>query len=50
MAPAFRSPRIDNGYDISDYPDIDSMFRTLYDMERLIDYLCNHDHPRVLRA
>lgn len=36
LSPVFRSPQDDNGYDISDYQDIDPMFGNLEDMERLI--------------
>ncbi|HIW84176.1 MAG TPA: alpha-glucosidase [Candidatus Dorea gallistercoris] len=36
LSPVYRSPQDDNGYDISDYQDIDPMFGTLEDMERLI--------------
>ena len=36
LSPVFRSPQDDNGYDISDYQDIDPMFGTLSDMENLI--------------
>ncbi|MFW5694877.1 MAG: glycoside hydrolase family 13 protein [Alkalispirochaeta sp.] len=36
MGPVFRSPQVDNGYDISDYRDIDPIFGTLADMDRLI--------------
>jgi oligo-1,6-glucosidase len=36
MGPVFRSPQVDNGYDISDYRDIDPLFGTLADMEALI--------------
>lgn len=36
LSPVTRSPQADNGYDISDYQDIDSMFGTLADMEELI--------------
>ena len=36
LSPVYRSPQDDNGYDISDYQDIDPMFGTLSDMERLI--------------
>lgn len=32
----YRSPQYDNGYDISDYKDIDPMFGTMNDMENLI--------------
>lgn len=36
LSPVFRSPQDDNGYDISDYQDIDPMFGTLSDMDELI--------------
>ena len=36
LSPVYCSPQDDNGYDISDYQDIDPMFGTLEDMERLI--------------
>ena len=36
ISPVYRSPQDDNGYDISDYQDIDPMFGTLSDMEELI--------------
>lgn len=36
LSPVCRSPQDDNGYDISDYQDIDPMFGTLEDMEELI--------------
>ena len=36
LSPVCKSPQDDNGYDISDYQDIDPMFGTLEDMERLI--------------
>lgn len=36
LSPVYRSPQDDNGYDISDYQDIDPMFGTLEDMEELI--------------
>ena len=36
LSPVCRSPQDDNGYDISDYQDIDPMFGTLGDMEELI--------------
>jgi len=37
LSPVYRSPQDDNGYDISDYQDIDPMFGTLQDMDRLIE-------------
>ena len=36
LSPVYCSPQDDNGYDISDYQDIDPMFGTLSDMEELI--------------
>jgi len=35
LSPVCRSPQDDNGYDISDYQDIDPMFGSLEDMEQL---------------
>ena len=36
LSPVYRSPGEDNGYDISDYCDIDPKFGTLSDMDELI--------------
>jgi glycosidase len=36
LSPVYKSPQIDNGYDISDYCSIDPIFGTMADMERLI--------------
>ena len=36
ISPMYCSPQDDNGYDISDYQDIDPMFGTLEDMDELI--------------
>ena len=36
LSPVYRSPQNDNGYDISDYQDVDPMFGTLEDMDTLI--------------
>ena len=36
LSPVYRSPQDDNGYDISDYQDIDPMFGTLAEMDELI--------------
>ena len=36
ISPMYCSPQDDNGYDISDYQDIDPMFGTMGDMEELI--------------
>ncbi len=37
LTPCYRSPQADNGYDIADYYEIDEMFGTNEDMERLIN-------------
>lgn len=36
LSPVYRSPQDDNGYDISDYRDIDPMFGTLDDFDALV--------------
>ena len=45
MSPVYRSPMDDNGYDISDYQDIDPLFGTLADLDKLIAEL----HARGMR-
>ena len=45
LSPVYRSPQDDNGYDISDYQDIDPLFGTLEDMDELLD----EAHKRGLR-
>ena len=45
LSPVYRSPQDDNGYDISDYQDIDPTFGTLADLDELVDRL----HARGLR-
>lgn len=65
LSPVFKSPQYDNGYDISDYRDIDPMFGSVADMEELIaeakkrgisiilDLVLNHSssfHPWFLEA
>jgi oligo-1,6-glucosidase len=45
MSPVYRSPMDDNGYDISDYNDIDPLFGTLADLDELIAAL----HARGMR-
>ncbi len=36
LSPVYRSPMDDNGYDISDYTDVDPLFGTLADLDELI--------------
>lgn len=43
LSPVCKSPQDDNGYDISDYQDIDAMFGTLEDMEELIAEARKHN-------
>ena len=45
LSPVYRSPMDDNGYDISDYQDIDPLFGTLADLDELITEL----HARNMR-
>jgi oligo-1,6-glucosidase len=37
LSPVYRSPQTDNGYDISDYQDVDPLFGTLNDLDDLIE-------------
>ena len=65
LCPVFKSPQCDNGYDISDYRDIDPLFGSMTDMEELIaeahekgikvimDFVANHtssEHEWFRRA
>ncbi|MCL1928015.1 MAG: alpha-glucosidase [Treponema sp.] len=43
LSPVYKSPQVDNGYDISDYYDIDPVFGTMTDMERLINEAKNRN-------
>jgi oligo-1,6-glucosidase len=60
LSPTYRSPQVDNGYDISDYRDIDPLFGTLAEfdvllakvhergMKLMMDLVVNHtsdEHP-----
>jgi oligo-1,6-glucosidase len=45
LSPVYRSPQDDNGYDISDYQDIDPTFGTLSDLDELLEQL----HGRGMR-
>src|SRR6186713_2370131 len=42
LSPIYRSPQDDNGYDISDYQDVDPLFGTLADLDELIATLHAH--------
>lgn len=48
VSPVYRSPMVDNGYDISDYEDIDPLFGTLSDLDELIDTLHEHGMRLVM--
>jgi len=65
LSPVCKSPQDDNGYDISDYQDIDPLFGSIEDMEQLItearkhhikiilDLVLNHssdEHPWFMEA
>jgi len=45
LSPVYRSPQADNGYDVSDYQDVDPVFGTLADLDDLLDQV----HARGLR-
>ncbi len=45
LSPVYPSPQDDNGYDISDYQDVDPTFGTLDDLDRLVEEL----HARGMR-
>ncbi len=45
LSPVYRSPMDDNGYDISDYEDVDPLFGTLEDLDALVAGL----HERGIR-
>jgi len=45
LSPVYRSPQDDNGYDISDYDDVDPLFGTLADLDEVIAAL----HARGIR-
>ena len=47
LSPVYRSPQDDNGYDISDYQDIDPIFGSLENMDRLIAEAKKH-HIRII--
>lgn len=46
VCPVYKTPMVDNGYDISDYKDIHGPFGTLKDMETLIEEC----HKRELKC
>jgi alpha-glucosidase len=46
LSPVFRSPMADFGYDVSDYCDVDPLFGSLADLDRLVE----EAHARGLRV
>ncbi|QCB94218.1 glycoside hydrolase family 13 protein [Cellulomonas shaoxiangyii] len=46
FSPLYRSPQDDNGYDISDYQDVDPLFGTLEDLDEVVDAL----HARGIKV
>ncbi|MEP6661682.1 MAG: alpha-amylase family glycosyl hydrolase [Acidimicrobiales bacterium] len=46
LSPIFRSPMADFGYDVSDYRDVDPVFGTLDDLDRLVERF----HERGIRV
>ncbi len=48
LSPVYRSPQDDNGYDISDYQDVDPVFGTLADLDALIEALHERDIRLVM--
>lgn len=48
LGPVYRSPDADNGYDISDYRDIDPRYGTMADMDRLIEEAAARDIKLVM--
>ena len=48
LSPVYRSPMADNGYDISDYHDVDPLFGTLEQLDELIAQLHARDMKLVM--
>ena len=46
LSPIYQSPQVDNGYDISDYQDVDPLFGTLEDLDELIEQV----HARGMKV
>jgi oligo-1,6-glucosidase len=45
LSPVYPSPQVDDGYDISDYQDVDPLFGSLADLDELIERM----HARGMR-
>ena len=48
FSPVYRSPQDDNGYDISDYQDVDPLFGTLEDLDEVVSALHARDIKVVM--
>ena len=48
LSPIFPSPMADFGYDVADYTDVDPLFGTLADFDRLLEEVHNRDMKLVL--
>ncbi len=48
IAPCFPSPQVDFGYDVSDYENIDKMYGTLADFDRLQKFAADHGIKIIL--
>src|SRR5271156_1234996 len=48
ITPCFPSPQVDFGYDVSDYENIDPMYGTLTDFDRLVAEAKNHNIKIIL--
>lgn len=48
LCPCFKSPNVDNGYDVADYRDIMDEFGTMADMRALVDGLHSRDMKLIL--
>jgi oligo-1,6-glucosidase len=48
LSPVYRSPQADNGYDISDYRDIDPLFGTLAEFDALLAKVHEHGMKLVM--
>ncbi|XP_030768027.1 maltase 2-like [Sitophilus oryzae] len=48
LSPIYKSPQVDNGYDISDYRDVDEIYGTLDDLRQLVDEAHKRDIKVIL--
>ncbi len=48
ISPMYKSPQADNGYDVSDYKDIDPMYGTMADFKRLVKELKARDIKLIM--